>query len=435
MKFRYGLDDRPPPWESLLIGLQWCAIIVPWIIILGKIAGVFHFEDAADRTVYLQKLFFIAAVFILIQVLAGHRLPLVFGPSTVILIGIVSSHGFGTETIYTAALIGGALLTVCAVTGFFGTLQRLFTPRVVAVVLLLIAFCLMPTVLRLITETRAAVPVKANLLFAALLALSMMTLHRFLEGIGRSVIIVSAMFAGAVIYFMIFPGAFERGAMEGAAPLASFFTNLTTSLSFDAGLTLSFVICYIALSINDLGSIQSMNALAAPPDMAGRVDRGILVTGIANIASSFLGVIGQVNYSISLGVVLSSGCLSRWTLVPAAAILLALAFSPLAIAFLGNVPAVVIGASLIYVLSTQVAAGLMVLFGAARKVELQDGLVVGMPLLVAVVVAFLPADAVSTFPPLIRPVAGNSFVMGVLAVLFLEHILFRQPASTKERTG
>ncbi|HEX7504068.1 MAG TPA: solute carrier family 23 protein, partial [Syntrophales bacterium] len=177
---------------------------------------------------------------------------------------------------------------------------------------------------------------------------------------------------------------------------------------------------------------QSMNALAAPPDMARRIDRGILVTGIANIVSSFLGVIGQVNYSLSLGVVLSSGCLSRWTLVPAAAILLALAFSPLAIAFLGNVPAVVIGASLIYVLSTQVAAGLMVLFGAARKLELQDGLVVGMPLLVAVVVAFLPAAAVSTFPPLIRPVAGNSFVMGVLAVLFLEHILFSQAVSTKE---
>jgi xanthine/uracil permease len=168
--------------------------------------------------------------------------------------------------------------------------------------------------------------------------------------------------------------------------------------------------------------------------MARRIDRGILVTGLANVVSSFLGVIGQVNYSLSLGVVLSSGCLSRWTLVPAAAILLALAYSPLAIAFLGNVPAVVIGASLIYVLSTQVAAGLMVLFGAARKLELQDGLVVGMPLLVAVIVAFLPAAVVSTFPPLIRPVAGNSFVMGVLAVLFLEHILFSQAVSTKEGT-
>jgi hypothetical protein len=80
----------------------------------------------------------------------------------------------------------------------------------------------------------------------------------------------------------------------------------------------------------------------------------------------------------------------------------------------------------------------MVLFGHERRLELQDGLVVGMPLLVAVVVAFLPAEAVSTFPALIRPVAGNSFVMGVLAVLFLEHVLFRQaarPATAKEKSG
>jgi len=425
MNFRYGLDDRPPLWESLLIGLQWCAIIVPWIIILGKIAGGFHFESAGDRTVYLQKLFFIAAVFVVVEVLAGHRLPLVFGPSTVILIGVISSQGFGTQTIYTAVLIGGALLTACAVTGFFGTLQRFFTPRVVSVVLLLIAFCLMPTVLRLVMEVKADVPVKANLLFAGLLALSMMTLHRFLEGIGRSTLIVSAMFAGTVIYFMIFPGTLDGSALHGAAPLASFLTNLTTSFSFDAGLILSFIVCYVALSINDLGSIQSMNALVAPPDMARRVDRGILFTGLGNIASGLLGVIGQVNYSLSLGVVLSSGCLSRWTLIPAAAILLAIAFSPLAIAFLGNVPPVVIGATLVYVLSTQVAAGLMVLFGAARKLELRDGLVVGMPLLAAILVAFLPPPVIQSFPELIRPVAGNSFVVGVLAVLFLEHVLFR----------
>jgi len=392
---------------------------------LGKIAGVFHCESANEQTVYFQKLFFVAAVFVVIEVLAGHRLPLIFGPSTVILIGIISSQGFTTDTIYTAVMIGGALLTACAVTGFFGALQKLFTPRVVSVVLLLIAFCLMPTVLRLITETRADVSVNANLIFALVLAVIMMTLHRLLTGIGRSLIIVSTMFAGTAIHFLIFPGSFDHGALQGTAPLALFFTNLTTSFSFDAGLILSFIVCYIALSINDLGSIQSMNAIVSPPDMARRVDRGILVTGVANIASGFLGVIGQVNYSLSLGVVLSSGCLSRWTLIPTALILLLFAFSPLAIALMGTVPPLVIGAVLFYVLSTQVAAGLMVLFGAAKKLELRDGLVVGMPLLLSIVVAFLPGNIVSSFPHLIRPVAGNSFVMGVLAVLFFEHVLFR----------
>jgi hypothetical protein len=51
------------------------------------------------------------------------------------------------------------------------------------------------------------------------------------------------------------------------------------------------------------------------------------------------------------------------------------------------------------------------------------------------VVAFLPGEVVATYPALIRPVAGNSFVMGVLAVLCLEHILFRQAPSTAKGAG
>jgi xanthine/uracil permease len=426
MIFRYGLNDQPPLWESILIGLQWCALLVPWIIILGTIAAGFHFGTEGERTVYLQKLFFVAAVFVLVEVLAGHRLPVVFGPSTVVLIGIITSQGFDTATIYTAVLIGSALLTACAVSGFFGTLRKLFTPRVVAVVLLLVAFCMMPTVVRLVTDATTGVPAKTNLLFALVLLLSMMTLHRFFRGVGRSTLIVSAMFTATVIHFMIFPGGFNGGALKETVPVASFFKNLTTSFSFDAGLILSFIVCYIALSINDLGSIQSMNALTAQPDMARRIDRGILITGLGNLAAGFLGVIGQVNYSLSLGVVLSSGCLSRWPLIPAAVILLAISFSPMAIAFLGNVPPVVIGGVLAYILSTQVAGGLTVLFGAASKPEFNDLLVVGMPLILAIAVAFLPGPAVESFPALIRPLAGNSFVTGVIAVLLLEHVIFRR---------
>ena len=89
------------------------------------------------------------------EILAGHKLPVVFGPSTVILIGIISSVGFDTPTIYTSALIGSLLLTACAVTGIFGTLQKMFTPRVVSVVLLLVSFCMIPTVIRLVTDVKS----------------------------------------------------------------------------------------------------------------------------------------------------------------------------------------------------------------------------------------------------------------------------------------
>ena len=94
MEFRYGLEDQPPLGESLLMGFQWCALMLPFLVILGKIAAAYHLADPAYQTAYLQKMAFVIAIFLVLEILWGHRLPLIMGPSSVILIGIISSHGF-----------------------------------------------------------------------------------------------------------------------------------------------------------------------------------------------------------------------------------------------------------------------------------------------------------------------------------------------------
>ena len=67
-----------------------------------------------------------------------------------LLIGILASQGSTPEAIYSSILIGGLILTLLAVSGVFARLQSLFTPRVVAVILLLVAFTMMPTIIQLI---------------------------------------------------------------------------------------------------------------------------------------------------------------------------------------------------------------------------------------------------------------------------------------------
>jgi len=433
MEFRYGLDDRLPPLEWLFLGLQWFAVAVPSIIILGKIICTVGPAGACDPLIYLQKMFFLAALFMLIQIFLGHGLPLIVGPSTVILIGILSSPGAQPSALHTAILLGGLVLFVLAWTGLFGKIRRLFTRRVVAVVLLLIAFTLTPTIIRLITASGGAP--RSNVLFAFVLCLSMIVLHRFLGGIWRSTLILSATVAGTLAWHGLGLGSAGAGSAGSGALFGLFFTGITTALSFDPGLLAAFLICFVALAVNDIGSIESMNAFVGDGDKGGRLRRGIAVTGLANLAAGFLGIIGQVNYSLSPGVVASSRCLSRFAIVPAALLMLAVAFSPASIAVMEAVPSVVVGSAMLYILCAQMAAGVMVLMEDERGAGFNGGLVVGIPLLVAVVVAFLPGEVVSSYPALIRPVAGNSFVMGVLAVLFLEHILFRQIPSTKKGAG
>jgi xanthine/uracil permease len=425
MEFKYGLEDKPPLGESLLMGLQWCALLVPFMIILGKIAGTVHFTDPAGITVYLQKTAFIMAVFLFLEVLWGHGLPLVMGPSAVLLIGIISSSGFDINTIYTAIISGGLILSLTGITGIFGYLQRLFTPRVVAVVLLLIAFTLTPTILGLVTDSHGITP-QASMVYTLTLTVATLILHRFLTGIWKSILILISMFAGSVVYFIIFPGNLDMNPVVSSRFLSLFFQDMIGGLSFDIGLMISFFICFVALSINDLGSMQSINALVKTTDMGKRVNRGIFFTGLANVASGFFGVIGQVNYSVSVGVVTATGCLSRFTLIPAAAVLLIISFSPMMIGFLGIVPPVVIGSVMFYTLCTQVSAGLTVAFEALEQFTFDDGMIIGMPILIAIVIAFMPADFFHNFPRIMQPIVGNGFVVGIITLLLLEHGIFRK---------
>ena len=428
MEFKYGLEDRPPLGESLLMGLQWCALMLPFLIILGKIAAAYHLSDPAFQTAYLQKMAFITAVFLVLEILWGHRLPLIMGPSSVILIGIISSHGVNLDAISTAVISGGVILAFAGLTGFFGHLQRLFTPRVVAVVLLLIAFTLTPTIMKLVSDPQGTTP-QVNMVYALALTLLTLILHRFLTGIWKSVLIMISMLVGSIAYFLIFPENLDMTSVASSKFVALFFTNMIGRLSFDVGILISFLVCFVALSINDLGSMQSMNALVNTGDMAKRLNRGVFFTGLANISAGILGVIGQVNYSMSAGVVAATGCMSRFTLLPAAAILLLISFSPMTIGFMGIVPPVVIGSIMFYVLCSQVSAGLLVAFESLREFKFDDGMIIGMPILIATVIAFLPAAFFQEFPPILRPIVGNGFVVGVVIVLLMEHGIFRKSGS------
>ena len=432
MAFKYGLDDVPPPGVLILFGLQWLALSVPTIVIIGKVVAGFHFNSYADQVIYVQKAFFVTAVGLLSQLLWGHRLPLIIGPAAVLLVGVVASRGNDLHTVYSSILIGGIVLTVLAGTGLFGHLKKFFTPRVVAVILILIAFTLAPTIMNLIVTPVMQASSLFNLVFALIFVLCMFVSGRYLTGIWKSTIIIWSMLAGSLVYFLFFPGQFGLADGGGLNFTAPFFSLLDFKLSVDPAVLSSFLICFLALSINDLGSIQSVGELIQPDNMQKRITRGVSLTGLANALSGLLGVIGPVNFSMSPGVIVSTGCASRFTLLPAALGLLAISFSPAAIAFFGTIPSVVIGSVLVYVMCSQIAAGLMVAFRAI-KFEFDDGLIMGLPFMLGIVVSFLPGDVLGTFPVSLRPLIGNGFVVGVLSVLFLEHLVYRVKTGVPSR--
>lgn len=419
MKLRYGLDDRPPPAETAVHALQWLAMSLPFVVIVGAVAAGQAGDDPLQRTIYLQKAAFVTGIMILGQALVGHRLTLVAGPSTALLLGIVGSRA-EPAAVYTAAGLCGALLAVLSAAGLFGMLRSMFTPRVTAAVVLLIAFTMTPTIVRLLTSGQAGTA-SGRLAFATALVLAFFLAHRLLPAASRSLLIVAGMAAGSLAFLAVF------GAGAPAGPLPAFAPFLSTvgRPAFDPGAVLSFLFCFLALSLNEIGSMRAVAPMLQPGGMEGRIRRGMTVTGAVNALAGFLGVIGPVDYSLSPGVIAASGSGSRHPLLPAALLLLLASFSPALLGVAGAIPPAVVGAILVYTLSGQVAAGLNTAFGEGTF-SFEDGLVIGFPLLAGTATSILPVEVVAEIPAVLRAVAGNGFVVGVVSVLFLDR-LFRRP--------
>ena len=425
IKLKYGLNDVPPMLELIMLGMQWLAIAVPTVIIVGKLVAGLHFTEPANQIVYIQKLFFATAVSLLCQLFWGHRLPLIIGPAAVLLIGVVASQGSSINAVYSSVIAGGILLLVMSVTGLFVRIKMYFTPQVVAVILLLIAFTITPMIMNLIIASGTRVPALYNLCFALLMVWGMFVVNRFLSGIWKATLIVWATLVGSLVYIFLFPSSVAVNSYSDFPRFALFFNDLNLRPSLEIGVLLSFLICFLALSINDLGSIQSTGEFIKADQMQRRITRGISITGLANILSGFLGVIGPVNFSLSPGIIASTGCASRFALVPAGVGLLLLSFLPGVTAFIGNIPSVVIGSTLIYIMCSQISSGLLVAFGSMKEFKFDNGLIIGLPLILGTIISFLPANVVITFPVFLRPLIGNGFVVGVFSVLMMEHIIYR----------
>ena len=75
---------------------------------------------------------------------------------------------------------------------------------------------------------------------------------------------------------------------------------------------------------------------------------------------------------------------------------------------------------------SQVAGGLGILAPDMASFRFNTGLIIGVPVMLGTVVAFMPASVALTIPAMLRPLLMNGFVVGVAAALIMEHILLRE---------
>lgn len=417
MDFKYSLNDRPRAAAMVMYAVQWLLIAVPVVLSSAFVARL-QYDTLAEQTLYTQKLFAVMGLTMIVQSLWGHRLPLVAGPAAVLLVGVMASIASSPEVIYTSIAVGGALVALLATTGWIKKLQPLFTPRISIVMMALIAFTIVPVFLRLIFAD--AEHYGLSFVMALVLSIAMVVANNRLRGMWKSAVVLIALVVGSAAYFA-FAG---LPSLEGATAAGA--GRLFITPKFDVGVIVAFLICYIALLINELGSVQSVSAYVEADNVPKRSTRGVALTGVMNVVAGALGVLGPVDYTLSPGVIAATGCASRYPLVLTGVGLVICALFPQLVAVLSAIPSPVMGVVLLYLMAAQVAAAFQMSGTMSAAKDFNGALTIGLPIMLALVVAFLPAEVSAALPAVLRPIVGNGFVMGVIVVLVMEHVIFRK---------
>lgn len=417
MDFKYSLNDRPRAAAMVMYAVQWLLIAVPVVLTSAFVARL-QYDTLAEQTLYTQKLFAVMGLTMIVQSLWGHRLPLVAGPAAVLLVGVMASISSSPEVIYTSIAVGGALVALLATTGWIKKLQPLFTPRISIVMMALIAFTIVPVFLRLIFAD--AEHYGLSFVMALVLSIAMVVANNRLRGMWKSAVVLIALVVGSAAYFA-FAG---LPSLEGATAAGA--GRLFITPKFDVGVIVAFLICYIALLINELGSVQSVSAYVEADNVPKRSTRGVALTGVMNVVAGAMGVLGPVDYTLSPGVIAATGCASRYPLVLTGVGLVICALFPQLVAMLSAIPSPVMGVVLLYLMAAQVAAAFQMSGTMSAAKDFNGALTIGLPIMLALVVAFLPAEVSTALPAVLRPIVGNGFVMGVIVVLVMEHVIFRK---------
>lgn len=415
---KYGLDEIPKFAELLSLSFYWLVVITPILIIGGRIVSDFHFSDAFEKTIYVQKVFFVSGLTILFQILFGHRLPLISGPSAILIAGIYAINDYFAS--YTSMAICGLFVFFLATKGKVYSLQKLFTQKIVALVFLFIIITLLPLVLDLITSEG---DLTFNVAFSIIFVSSLLILTKLLRGFWASNLLLVALFSGTVIYLLIFPRSFEI--------IEPYFAGFQFHFSFRFEVFISFLFFYLALIVNDVSSIYSVAKMVEAEKIDERISRGVSITGLSNFLSGILSVVGTVNYAMSPGIIASTRSASRFALLPVAFMLILFSFFPILIHCFAMIPKTVIASVFIYVLCHQCIFALKSL-----KIEgFGSFLTILISILVCFSITFAPKWVFENIPDVLEPVVGNGFIAGLLVAIIFEQVLRKKDKFISETRG
>lgn len=360
----YDIEDKPPFKEGFLLALQhimamFAANITAPLLVAGLLS-----ITTAERTFLIQSALLVAAIATFIQIgrigKVGSRLPIVMGTSNAFIptvVGIAGRYGIGA--VLGASFLGGILEVILG--SFLPKLKRIFTPLVMAVVVMTIGLTLIPVGVKQAAggAGTAGFGSAQNLIISGLVLVTIIVTNQF----GNKFLQASSILIGLVTGYVVA----ALWGMVNFAPVAeagwfSFPTPLQYQWSFPLPAVIAMLMMYVVTTVETMGDVTAITMGGAGREAREEETTGaVLADGISGIIGAFFNAFPNTSYSQNVGVVTLTGVMSRHVVRIGAFILLAMSLIPKLGALIAVMPTAVLGGAAIVMFSMVATSGLVLL--------------------------------------------------------------------------
>lgn len=454
----YGLDDRPLLIRTLLYALQWIGFTLTQIVVVPIVLGPYLGLTAGDVVELAQRVLFFVGLGSLLQVLWGHRLPIVEGTAGMwwaIFISLgttAAATGKPLATLRTdlelALMAAGLVTLLLGATGLVARMQQLFTPAVTGTAMVLLAVELsskaVPTMLGAGVQSggiRASTALP-SLLTLACVALVSLYAPRWLRSFGILIGMVAGWLALAAIgaasvpaeppsplpavIEQALPATHDVVPQQAAAPEPRRPAGLAWLFpwgmpTFDPGVVVVFIMTALLLTASQVAAVQVMQSAVGGAPQPAALNRSLVVTGITNVLCGATASLGLSSFASSAAVINLSGVASRLPFVIHAVLLMLLGLMPALAVALTLIPEPIGNAVLL------AAAFQLFLIGvrqyATMRLSQRDTFVLGAAVTVGTGVMFVPDTALTTLPSTLQYIVGSGMMSGMIVAILAERLL------------
>ncbi|ADJ14880.1 uracil-xanthine permease family protein [Halalkalicoccus jeotgali] len=460
----YGIEDRPPLSESILLGLQHYLTMVGANIAVPLIlAGAMGMP--ADVTArFVGTFFVVSGVATLAQTTLGNRYPIVQGaPFSMLAPALAIIAVVGTipgEPAWQTDLrsLQGAIIAAAVVQiaigylGLIGRIRRFLSPVVIAPTIALIGLALFDA-----PQITAAnqdwfllgLTVGLIVLFSQYLKTRNRAFQLFPVILGITIAwTVAAVLSVVGVYSPDSAGYVALGQVAAAPALMPIYPFQWGLPRFEFALVVGMVAGVLASIIESFGDYQAVARLTgagAPSEK--RINHGIGMEGLMNVFSGVMGTGGSTSYSENIGAIGLTGVASRYVVQVGAAIMLVVGFVGYFGQLVATIPDPIIGGLFVAMFGQIVAVGISTL----KHVDLdsqRNVFIVGFALFVGLSIPQYMANfesaaafrelAAGVSPVLGSPlfadtvfvIGGTGMAVGGLVALVLDNTI---PGTRKER--